>query len=115
MKILLIVKESPWSGSLAATAQRLARAMLVQGHQLAAVYFREEGAYHAVAGGAVDAAVNDLNREWQTLSLQYDFPLLLCASAAERRRAGDASDRFTPAGLPQVLELMAQCDRVVSF
>ncbi len=40
VKILVIVNVSPWGGSLAVTALRLVRAMLGQGFEIAAVYFR---------------------------------------------------------------------------
>jgi sulfur relay (sulfurtransferase) DsrF/TusC family protein len=54
LKILIIVNESPWSSSLGVTALRMVRAVSADKAQIAAVYFREEGVYHAQRGRAVD-------------------------------------------------------------
>ena len=115
MKILVIVNESPWGGSLAVTALRLARVMLDQGLRLAAVYFRNEGVYQALAGRAHDAGTPCLHDAWLELSRTNGVPLLLCSSAAQRRLQTAPAEGFREAGLAEVLELMRACDRVVSF
>ena len=114
MKILVIVNESPWGSSLGLTALRLARALTAGGQSLAAVYFREEGVYHALAGAA-DAGTPLLRDAWLALSRDCAVPLLLCSSAVARRLETAPCDGFRTAGLAEVLELMAGCDRQVSF
>jgi tRNA 2-thiouridine synthesizing protein D len=115
VKILVIVNASPWGGSLAVTALRLARAMLDQGLSIAAVYFRGEGVYQALAGRAQDQGTPCLRDAWLELWRQQHVPLLLCSSAAQRRLEAAATEGFREAGLAEVLELMRSCDRVVSF
>ncbi|HET6591817.1 MAG TPA: DsrE family protein [Xanthomonadales bacterium] len=115
MKILVIVNVSPWGGSLAVTALRLVRAMLGRGHEIAAVYFREEGAYHALAGRAGDSGTPVLRDAWLDLYREHGVPLLLCSSAAQRRLEQAPGDGFREAGLAEVLEMMQDSDRLVTF
>lgn len=115
MKILVIVNVSPWGGSLAVTALRLVRAMLGRGHDIAAVYFREEGAYHALAGRAGDSGTPVLRDAWLDLYREHGVPLLLCSSAAQRRLEQAPGDGFREAGLAEVLEMMQDSDRLVTF
>ena len=115
VKVLLIVNQAPWSGTLGLTALRLARAMDAGGLQLAAVFFREEGVYQAQAGRVSDSGTPDLAAGWSELSRESGAPLLLCSSAAQRRLPDPPPEDFREAGLGEVIELMAGCDRVVSL
>jgi tRNA 2-thiouridine synthesizing protein D len=115
VKILVIVNVSPWGGSLAVTALRLVRAMLSQGHDVAAVYFREEGVYQALAGRASDSGTPALRDAWQSLHSEHGVPLLVCSSAAQRRLEQAPAAGFREAGLAEVLETMQACDRLVTF
>lgn len=115
MKILVIVNESPWGSSLGVTALRLVRAMLAGGQQLAAVYFREDGVYHAQAGRAADSGTPCLATAWQSLTETGEVPLLLCSSASQRRFEKTPTGAFREAGLAEMMELMASSDRVVTF
>ena len=85
MKILVIVNESPWGGSLGVTALRLACALTEAGEELSAVFFREDGVYHALPGRAADSGTPCLAGAWLTLAQEHAVPLLLCSSDAQRR------------------------------
>jgi sulfur relay protein TusD/DsrE len=115
VKILIIVNESPWGSSLGMTALRLARVMVTGKARIAAVFFREEGVYHAQPGRAVDGGTICLNGAWRDLSKQAGAPLLVCSAAAQRRLKKAPQDGFREAGLAEILEIMARCDRVVTF
>jgi len=115
VNILIIVNESPWHRSLGVTALRMARAVQAAGAQILAVYFREDGVYHAQKGRATDSGTPDLFEEWQTLSRLAGCPLLVCTSSAQRRLTQTCSGLYREAGLPEVLELLSSSDRVVSF
>lgn len=115
MKVLVVVNAGPWSGSLAVTALRLVRALLAGGETIDSVHFRHEGAYHALAVEAGAAGAPDLHAAWRELAGQHGFPLLLCASASARRLDSGAPAGFRHAGLPELFERMAACDRVVTF
>ena len=127
MKVLVIVNSSPWGGSLGATGLRLVRAMLQRGAKpgpqqdgagglrVAAVFFREEGVYQAVAGRVSDSGTPALRDAWLELARQHGLPLLLCSAAAQRRLERAPCDGFRETGLAEVLDLMDACDRVVTF
>jgi sulfur relay protein TusD/DsrE len=115
VKILIIVNESPWGSSLGMTALRLARVMMTGETRLAAVFFREEGVYHAEPGRAVDGGTICLNGAWRDLSEQTGAPLLVCSAASQRRLKKVPQDGFREAGLAEIMEIMACCDRVVTF
>jgi sulfur relay (sulfurtransferase) complex TusBCD TusD component (DsrE family) len=113
VKVLVIVNESPWGSTLAATALRLVRSLLACDHSIDAVFFRGDGVYNLVAGQGEVAS--DLAGEWGSLAAAAGFPLLLCSSATARRLDPAPGGRFRAAGLAEVLERMASCDRVVTF
>jgi tRNA 2-thiouridine synthesizing protein D len=115
VKILVIVTESPWGSSLGVTALRLVRALVGEGEQLCAIYFREEGVYHAQQGRANDAGTPDLFEAWKELSENEGIPLMLCSSAAQRRLGRAPGGRFQEAGLAQMMGFLQDCDRVVTF
>ena len=115
MKILVIVNESPWGSSLGVTALRLVRAMVAGGEPVKAVFFREDGVYHAVPGRAVDSGTPCLCGAWQSMARTQGIPMLLCSSAAQRRLEKSPVEGFREAGLAEVMELMALSDRVVTF
>lgn len=96
-------------------ALRLSRAMAADGHEIEAVYFRGDGVYNALPGRAADAGTPDLAVAWSSLAESGGFPLLLCSSAAARRLDSAPGQGFREAGLAELLERMAACDRVVTF
>ncbi len=115
MKVLVIVNASPWGGTLAASALRVARALSAAGQGIDAVFFRGDGVYNASPGRGGDADTPALAGAWADLAGRDGFPLLLCSSAALRRLDSAPATGFREAGLAEVLERMAACDRVVSF
>ena len=115
MKILVIVNESPWGSSLGVTALRLTRAMADRGEQISAVFFREDGVYHALPGRTADGGTPCLAEAWQVLAGQGGIPLLLCSSDAQRRLQQAPEGGFREAGLAEMMELMVRSDRVVTF
>jgi sulfur relay protein TusD/DsrE len=115
LKILVIVNESPWGSSLGVTALRLTRAIADRGEHISAVFFREDGVYHALPGRAVDHGTPGLVEAWQMLAGQGGFPLLLCSSASQRRFQQAPEGSFREAGLAEMMELMTHSDRVVTF
>ena len=97
------------------TALRLVRAMVNHGYRIAAVYFREEGVYQALAGRVCDHGTPALRDAWLELQQATGAPLLLCSAASQRRLERSPQTAFREAGLAEILDLMNTCDRVVTF
>lgn len=115
MKVLVIVNESPWGSTLPATAFRLVKSLLTGDVEVDSIFFRGDGVYNALQGRACDAGTPDLAAQWITLSESSGFPLLLCSSAASRRLDSAPGEGFREAGLPEVMERLTSCDRVLAF
>lgn len=115
MKILFIVNESPWGSFLGIVALRLVRAMANNGVQVTAVYFRQDGVYHALCGRVCDSGTPPLQQAWLELAAEQGLELLLCSADARRRLETAPGKGFREAGLAEVLELLTGCDRVVTL
>lgn len=115
MKVLVIVNASPWGGSLAVTALRMVRAMLSRGLSIDSIQFRGDGVYNALAGQGTDSGTPGFPGAWLDLANEHGFPLVLCSSASTRRLDPSPQKGFRTTGLPEMLERMATCDKVVTF
>jgi len=116
VKCLIIVNESPWQTGLALSALRFARAAAPAGLAVTAVFFREDGVYNALPSTVADAGTPELAGSWQSFAEQSGARLLLCSASSLRRLPqGTNEPGFLQTGLAEMLELMQQADRVVSF
>ncbi len=115
MKILLVVNSSPWGSSLGVTALRFARAAIAEGMTISAVFFREEGVFHARRSRATDAGTPALTDAWLELARLCDTRLLVCSTSGQRNLAEAPTEPFREAGLAELMELVSASDRVVSW
>ena len=116
MKCLIIVNESPWQTGLATCALRFAHAAEAVGLQISAIFFREDGVYHALGGTMADAGTPELTSSWRELAARTGARLLLCSASCQRRLPAAASAReFAQTGLADMLELMREADQLVTF
>ena len=110
-----MVNESPWGSDLALAAWRFVSAAVESGREITAVFFREEGVYNAIKGGNSDPGTPCLAEAWQELAGKQGPRLLVCSSSWERRCEDYPNGNFELAGLAEMMELMLDCDRVVTF
>ena len=116
VKCLIIVNESPWQTGLALCALRFARAAKAAGLEVSAIFFREDGAYHALPSTLADSGTPELTSSWLEFAEQSGARLLMCSASGQRRLpAGSCGPDFLQSGLAEMLELMQKSDRVVSF
>lgn len=116
MKCLVIVNESPWQTGLATCALRFVQAAEAVGLHISAVFFREDGVYHALGGTMADAGTPELTLCWRELAARTGTRLLLCsASCARRLPAAASTPEFSQTGLADMLELMQEADQLVTF
>lgn len=115
MKILLIVNYSPWGSTLGITALRFARAAIAEDMHVSAVFFREDGVFHALSARSTDAGTPATIEAWTEFRKNTGARLLVCSSSSQRRLEVAPADPFREAGLAELMELMAASDRVVTF
>lgn len=91
-------------------------AAALHGLKVSAVFFREDGVYHAIPSTVADAGTPELAGSWQEFAEHSGARLLLCSASSQRRLPeGKGGSVFQPTGLAEMLELMQQSDRLVSF
>ncbi len=127
MKFALVISAAPEASLQPA---QFAAALLAEGHSLTRVFFLREGVRHGEPSSAAATA-------WLALpGAGQQFELALCISAAERRqivptheesdrsgqsakpaseRPQQAAARFEVVGLGQLVDALADADRVVDF
>lgn len=115
VNIILIINESPCGSTLATTARRIARSILDAGHELQAVFFREDGVYNALAGTAGEPAADSPAPAWAELSERHGIDLMVCQSSAVQRLPGQPAAPFRIAGLVELMDRIASCDRVITL
>jgi sulfur relay protein TusD/DsrE len=115
VKILLVVNDSPWGSTLSMTALRISRQALEAGHGLEAVFFRGDGVYHATAETESDAGTPDTFAAWAAMAERNGTALMVCQSSSRRRLGAPPAAPFREAGLVEFADLVAACDRVLTF
>lgn len=114
LKFIFVISESPWGSTLPSTALRLASRVLESDHELT-VFFREDGVYNIMQGTASDSGVADLAASWEDLGRNQAAKLLVCQASAARRLGEDPTLPFQSSGLVTLADLLADCDRVITF
>ena len=128
IKFSLLVCAAPYGTQSASGAYQFAAAAISAGHQIAGVFFYQEGVFNA--SQLVSPASDEINlpKLWSALASEFQFPLEVCVSAALRRGIISQQESaqlgleqfnlqvpFVLSGLGQLAELSANCDRLVQF
>ena len=112
-----MVHSAHYANQSSRSALKLAQAVIERGHSLEAIFFYQDGIYHA--GNHIDIPSDELNTQdgFIELNQQYQVPLLLCVTAAEKRgiNENELADAFTVAGLAEMAAITATVDRLVQF
>jgi sulfur relay protein TusD/DsrE len=116
MNILVIVNHNPLESSLVEMARRFVETALKTGHRVPAVFFHNDGVYNALE---TEDVADSCPQQWVELCKQNDLQLLLCSTASflrfDEHSKARISRSFSPAGLAQMWDFAARCDRVVTF
>ena len=127
MRYSLLVTAGPDSPA-AATALKMAGALLQRGHTLFRIFFYRQGVLLASRFPVVSAGEIDLCAEWRAFIAEHDLDAVACIGAALRRGVTDAEeaqrhqrdgDNLAPGiqlgGLGLWAEAVTESDRVLSF
>ena len=125
---LLLVHSSNYANQSSRSAAKYAEAVISRGHTVKAIFFYQQGVEHANALSLVPRDELDNSPSFKSLNQQYNIPLLLCVTAAEKRGIINAEqahnevlehhnidDTYTIAGLAEMAAIAAECHHVVQF
>lgn len=125
---LIMVHNSNYASQSARSALKYAEAVIAKGHELKAIFFYQDGVYHANTLSIVPTDELNTQQGFKQLNSEHNIPLLLCVTAAEKRGIIDAQqaaqeslehhtvdNAFTVAGLAEMAAMAAQTDRMVQF
>lgn len=121
---LALVVTTPPNSNLTTTAINLVHAALNNGVKLIGVFFYQDGVLNAAKHLSIPSDEFQTLTQWQQLSSDYNVPLYLCITAAEKRGLSDELNQhelsnidkaFTVSGLGELVELTSKAERVVQL
>ncbi|MBA6224833.1 sulfurtransferase complex subunit TusD [Colwellia sp. MB02u-18] len=121
---LALVVTTPPSSNLTTTAINLVRAALDSGVSIVGVFFYQDGVLNAAKYLSIPSDEFQTLAQWQQLNSEYNVPLYLCITAAEKRGLSDELNNhessnidsaFTVSGLGELVELTSKAERVVQL
>ena len=116
-KLAVVVTTPPYS-NLTITAIDYVEAALASGVEVIGVFFYQDGVIHANKNVTVVSDEYQAIQHWTRLHQQYQLPLHLCITAAEKRgiQCEEGTDEiFIISGLGELVELSTKATRLVQF
>jgi tRNA 2-thiouridine synthesizing protein D len=122
VKTLAVVVTTPPYSHLTTSALTYVEAALVAGINVIGVFFYQDGAMHANKDISIASDEYQAIEHWQQLHKQYQLPLHICITAAEKRGIAcesidndQVNEAFTVSGLGELVELTTKAARLVQF
>jgi len=122
LKTLAVVITTPPYSHLTITALTYVEAALVAGIKVIGVFFYQGGVLHANKNISIASDEYQAIAHWQRLQQQYQLPLHVCITAAEKRGIvcdsidnEQVNETFTISGLGELVELTTKASRLVQF
>jgi tRNA 2-thiouridine synthesizing protein D len=117
MKFGILVNEGPFTHQASDSAYRFALAAIEKGHEVARVFFYNDGVNNANKLSEPQSDDRNLVKLWSTFAEEHDVDLVVCIAAALRRGIKDEilADGFRISGLGQLIEAGIVNDRLVVF
>lgn len=120
--IAVLITSSPLS-NLTATSIVLIKQLIGRSDiELLGVFFYQDGALNASASVSIPADEFQSIKQWQRLNTEYQLPLHLCVTAAEKRGLSDdwqesnnILPEFTISGLGEFVTLYSAADKVIQL
>ncbi len=122
MKTLAVVITTPPYSPLTTTAIAYVEAALVSGIDIAGIFFYQDGVMHANKDINIASDEYQAVKQWQQMHQEYQLPLHICITAAEKRgidcdsiENDTINEAFTVSGLGELVELTTKASRLVQF
>ena len=122
LKKLAVVITTPPYSNLTVTALNYIETALQGNINIVGVFFYQDGVLNANSNVHIASDEFQTIKRWQALHEQYQLPLHLCITAAEKHGISDENesgslihDAFTISGLGELVELSTNAERLVQF
>ena len=117
MKIGILVNEGPFTHQASDSAYRFAKAAIEKGHEVARVFFYNDGVFNANKLSEPQSDDRNLIALWAELGEAHKIDLVVCIAAALRRGIKEEilQQGFRISGLGQLVESGIENDRLVVF
>lgn len=124
MKNIAFVITTPPNSNLTATAISMITTALALNISVVGVFFYQDGVLNGSQHLALPNDEYQAHQQWQQLHIDYNLPLHLCATAAEKRglsddindnKATNIHNAFTLSGLGELVELNVKADRLIQL
>jgi len=117
MKLAILVNEGPFTHQASDSAYRFAEAAIARGHEVARVFFYNDGVFNANRLSEPQSDDRNLVALWAKLGQDNGIDLVVCVAAALRRGIKEEilQQGFRISGLGQLVEAGIQNDRLVVF
>ena len=121
---LALVVTTPPNSNLTTTAVNLVKAAVEKGVTIVGVFFYQDGVLNAAKHLSIPNDEYQTLQHWQQLNREFDVPLYLCVTAAEKRgltdelgknESSNIDQAFTVSGLGELVELTSKAERVVQL
>jgi len=117
MKLAILVNEGPFTHQASDSAYRFTEAAIARGHEVARVFFYNDGVFNANRLSEPQSDDRNLVALWAKLGQDNGIDLVVCVAAALRRGIKEEilQQGFRISGLGQLVEAGIQNDRLVVF
>lgn len=127
MTTLAVIVSTSVNDNKTLTSLNFIEAAIKQGVKVTGVFFYQDGVTNANALISYPSDETNLMQQWQKLAEQYQVPLYLCVSAAEKRGILDEvsakqvdvesnlASPFIVAGLGELVTLTSQADKTIQL
>lgn len=117
MKFAVLILEGPYQHESSDSAYQFTKAALAKGHELAGVFFYQDGVVNSTKLMDPQADDRHVQKMWGQLANEQGTELIVCVAAAKRRGIVDEvlAPGFKISGLGQLTEMAMDADRLVTF
>ncbi|SFD46574.1 sulfurtransferase complex subunit TusD [Pseudoalteromonas denitrificans] len=113
---VLSLHASPSDSDACLSLLNFAKSTLTSGHKIDAIFLYQEAIWHASEHFVIAKDEVQLSEQWQDFVDEFNTPLLLCITAAEKRGLNiKSTGPFTVAGLAEFAMSVAKADKWLQF
>lgn len=112
-QLCIVLQSSVHKHHQSKRALRFCQQLMQQRHKINCLFFYRQAVDHASTD--IENEALEIQRQWQAFAKQYDIPLVVCHTVAERKGLNGFAERFDDAGLTALVSAMASADRTLQL